>query len=513
MRTSGLLEFGDIKISGDSDNPKIFSSLWSIDKEQAIFNNVIAQGGTIENVVFKNSTVQASGGIMIFKPSFNAHYIENNNSDKTVYEFELENYDGDIKLNVEDVILVNKEEGIITSVEGSKIFVTFSSEKIERKSFIGKTLSIIKLYNIENENDKIKDIKNKLLIGVNSNEVNGEVIAQDCHLFRGGLTVTAPIIKGTESKIEIKYPDKPNLFIGDLSGIGEAGYGLYGDNVFLNGTLTTKVPNNGQSTYAGVNTVSGVSYTIGKHNDEEKIVFWAGATGKEDAQIQASPFQVTDKGNLYAKKGYFTDSVFSDSVIEGSTIRGADIYTANIHGWDFNGKQTGALNIYNTSAGIVFKTEAVKDENGKITVNEQELFSIKDKGLIRKNLDQEIPILSVNADTTNFIGNSLKAYSSISAREDDYTNYINGEISKFYKTGDSSFSSSTILLNKNSFEFILGDGDSNKKFKIEENLTSSSEDFKAEKNIYFNESLLYQKVISGSKEIGYDLYVKEVIGD
>ena len=50
-------------------------------------------------------------------------------------------------------------------------------------------------------------------------------------------------------------------------------------------------------------------------------------------------------------------------------------------------------------------------------------------------------------------------------------------------------------------------------FKIEKNLTSSSEDFKAEKNIYFNESLLYQKVISDSKEIGYDLYVKEVIGD
>lgn len=513
LRTSGLLEFGDIKISGDSDNPKIFSSLWSIDKEQAIFNNVIAQGGTIENVVFKNSTVQASGGIMIFKPSFNAHYIESNNNDETVCEFELENYDGDIKLNVEDVILVNKEEGIITSVEGSKIFVTFSNENIERKSLIGKTLSIIKLYNIENENDKIKDIKNKLLIGVNSNEVNGEVITQDCHLFRGGLTVTAPIIKETESKLEIKYPDKPNLFIGDLSGIGEVGYGLYGDNVFLNGTLTTKVPNNGQSTYAGVNTVSGVSYTIGKHNDEEKIVFWAGATGKEDAQIQASPFQVTDKGNLYAKKGYFTDSVFSDSIIEGSTIRGADIYTANIHGWDFNGKQTGALNIYNTSAGIIFKTEAVKDKNGEITVNEQELFSIKDKGLIRKNLDQEIPILSVNTDTTDFIGNSLKAYSSISAREDDYTYYINGEISKFYRTSDSSFSSSTILLNKNSFEFILGDGDSNKKFKIEENLTTSSEDFKAEKNIYFNESLLYQKVISDSKEIGYDLYVKEVIGD
>ena len=60
---------------------------------------------------------------------------------------------------------------------------------------------------------------------------------------------------------------------------------------------------------------------------------------------------------------------------------------------------------------------------------------------------------------------------------------------------------------------MLGEGDSSKKFKIEENLISSSEDFKAGKNIYFNESLLYQKVISGSKEIGYDLYVKEVIGD
>lgn len=492
LNANGLLKLGDISFSGELTNPTIKSSKWLINEDKAIFQNVIAQGGTIENVVFKNSTLQASGGISIFKPSFSANLVSQGLSEDGTYKVILELDSDRIDLQVDDVVLVNKYEGKIIEINNKEITIQTNDTKLE---FSNETLTIVKLYHINKDsNSNLIGLSNSLLIGINSTENNDSIITTDCHLFRSGITITAPIIEGPE----IIYPKVPNLFIGDLSSIkpGYSGYGLYGDNVFLNGTLTTKVPSDNNPTYAGINTITGVS---SKQDSSEKIVFWAGSIDDTAKSIQESPFQVTDKGNLFAKRGHFTDSVFTDSTIEGSIIRGADIYTANIHGWDFYGSKSGGLNIYDTSNGIMFKDE-----------NDVTLFSIKDDGIIGN-----VKILSINNDNIDFCGSSLKLF-NLTNKENDYTEFTNGKISKFLKEDgvDEGRTTSALTLGK---EEISCEIENYEKFIIKQNESILSTNFTAKEDVKYSLSMEYRKIIeqkasesqSEDWEIGYDLYIKE----
>ena len=492
LNANGLLKLGDISFSGELTNPTIKSSKWTIDKDKAIFQNVIAQGGTIENVVFKNSTLQASGGISIFKPSFSANFVSQGLSEDGTYKVILELDSDRIDLQVDDVVLVNKYEGKIIEINNKEITIQTNDTELE---FSNETLTIVKLYHINKDsNSNLIGLSNSLLIGINSTENNDSIITTDCHLFRSGITITAPIIENSE----IIYPEVPNLFIGDLSSIkpGYSGYGLYGDNVFLNGTLTTKVPSDNNPTYAGINTITGVS---SGQDPSEKIVFWAGSVDDTENSIRESPFQVTDKGNLFAKRGHFTDSVFTDSTIEGSIIRGADIYTANIHGWDFNSSQSGGLNIYNTSNGIMFKDE-----------NDVTLFSIKDDGIIGN-----VKILSINNDNIDFCGSSLKLF-NLTNKENDYTEFTNGKISKFIKEDgvDEGKTTSALTLGK---EEISCEIENYKKFIIKQNESILSTNFTAKEDIKYSLSMEYRKIkqqiVSETQsedwEVGYDLYIKE----
>lgn len=492
LNANGLLKLGDISFSGELTNPTIKSSKWTIDKDKAIFQNVIAQGGTIENVVFKNSTLQASGGISIFKPSFSANFVSQGLSEDGTYKVILELDSDRIDLQVDDVVLVNKYEGKIIEINNKEITIQTNDTELE---FSNETLTIVKLYHINKDsNSNLIGLSNSLLIGINSTENNDSIITTDCHLFRSGITITAPLIEGSE----IIYPKVPNLFIGDLSSIkpGYSGYGLYGDNVFLNGTLTTKVPSDNNPTYAGINTITGVS---SGQDPSEKIVFWAGSVDDTEDSIRESPFQVTDKGNLFAKRGHFTDSVFTDSTIEGSIIRGADIYTANIHGWDFNGSQSGGLNIYNTSNGIMFKDE-----------NDVTLFSIKDDGIIGN-----VKILSINNDNIDFCGSSLKLF-NLTNKENDYTEFTNGKISKFLKEDgvDEGRTTSALTLGK---EEISCEIENYEKFIIKQNESILSTNFTAKEDVKYSLSMEYRKIIeqkasesqSEDWEVGYDLYIKE----
>ena len=492
LNANGLLKLGDISFSGELTNPTIKSSKWTIDKDKAIFQNVIAQGGTIENVVFKNSTLQASGGISIFKPSFSANFVSQGLSEDGTYKVILELDSDRIDLQVDDVVLVNKYEGKIIEINNKEITIQTNDTEL---GFSNETLTIVKLYHINKDsNSNLIGLSNSLLIGINSTENNDSIITTDCHLFRSGITITAPIIENSE----IIYPEVPNLFIGDLSSIkpGYSGYGLYGDNVFLNGTLTTKVPSDNNPTYAGINTITGVS---SGQDPSEKIVFWAGSVDDTENSIRESPFQVTDKGNLFAKRGHFTDSVFTDSTIEGSIIRGADIYTANIHGWDFNGSQSGGLNIYNTSNGIMFKDE-----------NDVTLFSIKDDGIIGN-----VKILSINNDNIDFCGSSLKLF-DLTNKENDYTEFTNGKISKFLKEDevDEGRTTSALTLGK---EKISCEIENYEKFIIKQNESILSTNFTAKEDIKYSLSMEYRKIkqqiVSETQsedwEVGYDLYIKE----
>lgn len=573
LKTSGLLEFGDIKISGDDKNPTIHSSLWSIDKDKAIFNNVVAQGGTIENVVFKNSSVQSAGGLMIFKPSFTAHFksrvyvlsndiialegkqyftktesgayeitiikvgdpVPSNTYEITsTYTFIIED-NAEMSLTSGDQVLVEGTEGIINSVSKNEVYIDFLNNNLE----FSETCSITKLYNLTtninytlttdnapllgktyyklNGDNYIevlftegepfgeeqyyeKQIRtildDSVLIGISSIEPNSlNSIATDCHLFRSGLTVTAPIIS---SEGKANYPKIPNLFLGDLTAIGKSGYGLYGDNVYLNGTLTTQVPSEGLPTYAGVNTLSGVQKD---DNDTQKIVFWAGSSSDKAEAIREAPFQVTDKGNLYAKAGTFTDSVFTDSTITGSQIYGADIYTASIHGWNKDQNQSGGLNIYNTSQGIIFKTE--KDINGE----EKVLFQINGNKFSTPNKD----FISISENNIVFSGNE---YQILTSKEEKFS--LADKKLEFLGKDDTNnwsllysgiYFSQTDILNK-----INGES----KLLISNEKISSYEAFEAQKDVFFGRTMEYRAVKEKitengneiEKEIGYNLYIK-----
>ena len=544
LRTNGVLEFGDIKIFGDKTNPTIKSSLWTIDKDKAVFNNVIAQGGTIENVVFKNSTVQGAGGIMFFKPSYSGTSVSSTNTE-TIFIVE------ETGLTVGDHVIVNGQEGDITTVEQTKI--TISGVKFGEN----KTVTIIKLYNNSLVDGKI-NLTDNLLIGVNSlraeQSQDGTVGKnEDCHLFRGGLTVTLPSVVtktiGTgETQTLVEYPTKPNLFIGDLHPItGKPGYGLYGDNVYLNGTLTTKVKSDSSPTYAGVNTIDGYNIDENLFKDKDasqKIVFWAGSIGEDKLSVQQAPFQVTDKGNLYAKAGTFTDSVFSNSKIEGSKIYSADIYTASIHGWTGTSENgdSGALNIYNTSKGIIFKEE--KDyrptTDTKIDTtkkyykkNSDETYSIvkipKEAEIssyyefIEKTLYQisktgfvtpQKEFITIFDNTVDFSGDTFRVDTKKGEKEIDRILLSKDGISCFTVL-DNEFSSQKSYLSFSKDKVSLKTITSGEKpdiitgeLSVEDNKITSNGNFFAQRNILFGNSLEYRKVTEGKTEVGYDLYIK-----
>lgn len=544
LRTSGVLEFGDIKIFGDKTNPTIKSSLWTIDKDKAVFNNVIAQGGTIENVVFKNSTIQGAGGIMFFKPSYSGTSISSTDTE-TVFIVE------ETGLKIGDHVVVNGQEGDVTTIEQTR--VTISGVKFGEN----KTVTIIKLYNNKLVDGAI-NLTDNLLIGVNSlraeqsqNETTGK--NQDCHLFRGGLTVTLPTVVtetiGTgETQTVVKYPNKPNLFIGDLYPItGKPGYGLYGDNVYLNGTLTTKVKSDKSPTYAGVNTIDGynVDENLFKDKDaSQKIVFWAGSIGEDKKSVQQAPFQVTDKGNLYAKAGTFTDSVFSNSKIEGSKIYSADIYTASIHGWTGTSEngESGALNIYDTSKGIVFKEEKDYRPTTDIKIdttkkyykkNPDETYSIvkipKEAEIssyyefIEKTLYQisktgfvtpQKEFITISDNAIDFSGDSFRVDTKKKEKEIDRILLSKDGISCFTVL-DNEFSSQKSYLSFSKDKVSLKTITSGEKpdiitgeLSVEDNKITSNGNFFAQRNILFGNSLEYRKVTEGKTEVGYDLYIK-----
>lgn len=544
LRTSGILEFGDIKIFGDKTNPTIKSSLWTIDKDKAVFNNVIAQGGTIENVVFKNSTVQGAGGIMFFKPSYSGTSVSSTNTE-TIFTVE------ETGLNVGDHVIVNSQEGDVTTIEQTR--VTISGVKFEKD----KTVTIIKLYNNSLVDGKI-NLTDNLLIGVNSlraeQSQDGKVGKnEDCHLFRGGLTVTLPTVATKtidtgETQPVVEYPNKPNLFIGDLYPItGKPGYGLYGDNVYLNGTLTTKVKSDKSPTYAGVNTIDGydVDENLFKDKDaSQKIVFWAGSIGEDKQSVQQAPFQVTDKGNLYAKAGTFTDSVFSNSKIEGSKIYGADIYTASIHGWAGTSEdgESGALNIYNTSKGIIFKEEKDYRPTTDIKIdttkkyykkNPDETYSIVEipkeaeissyYEFIEKTLYQisktgfitpQKEFITISDNTIDFSGDSFRVDTKKEEKEIDRILLSKDGISCFTVL-DNEFSSQKSYLSFSKNKVSLKTITSGEKpdiitgeLSVEDNKITSNGNFFAQRNILFGNSLEYRKVTEGKTEVGYDLYIK-----
>ncbi len=381
------MKLGELLFDGNAST--ISGENWSITPDTATFNRVIAKGGIIENVVFKNSTVQAAGGQMIFKPSARGVV-----SDKI---FTLDKNSNNV-FSLEDYVLLSGENSTstiakITAITKSENESAAITLELEDTVTISGEATLTKLAGTETQGETTF-LTDSLLIGINPDErpKGGQevtAIQKDEHtnLYKEGLTFIYPTLDNGK----LSY-SKPALFLGNLDNLGLAnehisGYGLYGENVFLQGSLTTKVSaEENKNTYAGINTTSNVIST--QAGVSGRIVFWAGASKNDDNEIQKAPFFVTDEGNLFARSGRFEGAIISKSVIQG-----ADIYAARIHGWNDN--ESGALSIYDTNKGILFKT--ILENNSEVTTLAlgTRQFSYSDKNFIE---------LSETSSLATFIG-------------------------------------------------------------------------------------------------------------
>lgn len=375
---NGNASFGEIEIDSENSILKCGNN-WNLTPTTATFNNIVASG-SIKTAVFEQGSVQAIGSTMVIMGSYN-----------------IKNYNkaGKKIILQKDAVLETDLIVWLTSEGSSEFFPC----RISNISTTDKE-TIVDLIATDNanfpENANIMIVIGKtsqsdpIIMGINSSSVKvGENL-----IYPRGLTINKYSNKN----------EKPTLFLGDLGALEDGtikGYGLYADNVYLNGSLTTK---SDTGTYAGVNTSTGVNANIfSKFNDGSKIIFWAGASSAEAASIQGAPFQVTEAGSIYARQAELTDSIF----ING-TITGADIYAARIHG---NGGEDGkALKIYDTSSegGIGFYRDFVdNDDEGKETcrINSSGFYAQGEVSVTFKNNNLETKF---SAEGMTKVGSSIE---------------------------------------------------------------------------------------------------------
>lgn len=478
INDDGTVDLGNIVL--DSNNSSIYAKndSWYINGDKAFFKD-IEISGTAHSLLFTTDSIQTCGGMVIYKPCTNI----TTNDNGLIFKFE----------NIEDASLFALDDWVMLSGEGQSPYITQISNLDVENNIIEflvnendqlstKYTSMLLLANITNENDSLT---NNLIIGVNSttNPYNQLLYPSGITFISPKLYSVGPATKGIKTT--------PDLFLGDLKGLGIDninGYGLYGNNVYLTGSLTTLVNSDVMPSYAGVNTLNGANANKFENTDTSKIVFWAGSTGINNDEIAESPFQVTEQGSLYAAQGRF-----EGAIITKSEIRGADIYAARIHGTAAKeeGKFYG-LAFYDANEGIIFNKG-----DGPLA---EEVFTIGTNGLKKGN--EESYFISLKNNLVEFNSNNLNTNTAYFLN----TNSIkinNGKISSVLKNGTSS------EIEGNYIDILSDKLDLNDKLIIKENLiTNNVNTTQFKKEVVFgmekdNGKLNYKPVNDG-----YDLYVE-----
>ena len=360
INENGTANFGNILFDGI--NSELRGGNWNITSNKATFNNIDITG-TIHAAAFEYGTTQVVGGSMLFKTSAKIEKVNGN----SIVINNISGFDTNSVVYIPNNNLICKIEAID---KDNKALILNTEENLDGS----ETVIVLANYNDNNE------LVNNYLIGVNSGDG-----AQGKFLYGRGLTLS-------EVSEENNWEGKLKVFLGDLNSLNKPnikGYGLYGENVFLTGSLTTQIEPEG--TYAGINTATPVYTDL-----NERIVLWAGAEvdnlGNYD--IKKAPFQVTQDGSIYANKGTFNGALITDSIIQG-----ADLYAIRIHGG--NQSSAAALNIYDAGQGkgiIFWKDFTSEEEKGT------EILKIDETGFYYKDNKNFISL----GDTINFNGDSIE---------------------------------------------------------------------------------------------------------
>lgn len=350
-----ILKIGELTLNGKDSI--ITGEKFKITPYRAEFSNVNVSG-KIMTSVFETNHTSVVGGSMIFKDAVLVEsYICENDNGKFKFTLTLERESDLLKKTL--------------SPEGTNRYIAciYTDGSIDDKYFKDYELNGNEIILTRIDEKPIKSIvvlgsEGSAVISINSEDSNTDLFAPR------GLSMKE-IIEGAGIKLR--------TFLGDLSTIEGShtgsGYGLYSDNVILNGSLIT-LDNNNIS--AGISTTHDVYVNSGDANT--RIVLWAGAAGTKKEEIQNAAFKVTQEGSVYANKGNFS------GIISDSTIRGSDIYAARLHGYDNIKEQVAALTIYDTKEGIVFKSVYQEEEKEKevetLKISNDGFFFMQNKNFI-----------------------------------------------------------------------------------------------------------------------------------
>lgn len=381
LTDDGYFNLGEIQLyGGDSElefssyikaTPNGLDSFWQISGDgTAKFKEITVDKATIQNSILEINTIQAVGSLMLFKDSWKVQSVLDG---KITLETSLDS----INLEKDDFITNGTDYFKIVSVEGKTITVNGVLNPGENITKIGKS------------NDFLMTVL-------------GDSTVEKDYATKNSLTISKVKIPENSS-----FPSfQKVLVLGDLTGINENyGTGLYAENAFLKGTLTTQTNSNN---YAGINTLSKIKFDRFIEDEEREdankehnsnIVFWAGSKGIEESNIKSAPFQVTEAGSIYANRGHFNGSLITDSI-----IKGASIHTAEIFGEIDS--QSAALKIYDANKGIQF----IKNRIGQ-----EVQLGISDTGFYT-GTDENYFINLV--DGVSYIGQSAKYYNN------DFTIFI-----------------------------------------------------------------------------------------
>lgn len=469
LNQNGILKLGSIEMHGGDSATQAYmkseNGNWLIREDGvAIFNDIYADNVHLQDTILEIGTVQAMGSLMLFKDSWSIASANNN----------VIVISGLTNLSANDWIYSGKNVYKVVSLTQSDTTTTITLNK----SYILDDGLII---------TKFGKTSNSQVPGFILSILGEQTIVNDNRAFASGNALT--ISDFIEENGTLTYTKR--LVLGQLDGAVDkniTGLGLYADNVFLNGSLTTKVDDD---SYAGINTIGEATATVFDNKDKSRIIFWAGSASSSNIDIQEAPFQVTEMGSIYARKGIFRDSIISDSVIQG-----ADIYAARVHGGTTD--QPGSLTIYDTSMGIIFK------EGYQTT--EKEVFSIHADGF-QQNNDYFIEIknnkigfhgdnfivdtrennyLEIVSNITNGVDLTMKAVSDGLSSERSYQNFTNDKISFGFNQG--SGREDSIIINKDKSQV-------------------KSLAIWLEKDVYFGSGASYMQYKKA--EEGYDLFINE----
>lgn len=346
---------------------------------------------------------------------------------------------------------------------------------------------------------------NNLIIGVNASEHINKM------LYPEGFTFIK--FDGLVDNISPTYNSTPILFLGNLDGLNDeniSGYGLYGENVFLTGSLTTRYASTENFKYAGVNTLTGAIATIFEKGnyfpdellpENDKIIFWAGSESTAAEDIQTSPLQITEHGYFYASHGVFEGSIFVKATIEASELRTASIYGTG---------SAPALKIYDTN----LNRKGIHFYNFIDSENEEETLRLTSSGF--SNNQGASYFISINNSLVDFNGNNItgNAFYTIPV-ENSYLEII-GTSLNVYQNNQEGLTTTYNFINFNSNKqfYEIKYDDDNRILQDKQNgeLVLFSGSTKISNNLSLGGKIDYRPVtedIEGNSElIGYDLYVR-----